>query len=203
LNDPLVSSESDYTEPRPDHENEAHVVPAADQVERRGLGAAGQLVARTVPTRGIILLETVALARLLTPADFGVFAVITLIVTILTVVGDLGIGAGLVQQHDEPGTPTWRPCSPSSSPSSAGWGWRRRSSGPLSPSCWRSARVVRRRRLGTGGLAMVRPMAARGTGEVLRGRLSAGEKVPTMLPASGAWPTHEASSHQGEVASYR
>jgi O-antigen/teichoic acid export membrane protein len=83
----------DYSEPQPDSD---------DQVERRGLRAAGQLVARTVLTRGITLLGTVALARMLTPADFGVFAVITLIVTIITVVGDLGIGAGLVQQREEP-----------------------------------------------------------------------------------------------------
>ena len=54
-------------------------------------------------TRGITLLGTVALARMLTPANFGVFAVITLIVSIITVVGDLGIGAGLVQQREEPG----------------------------------------------------------------------------------------------------
>ena len=74
-----------------------------DQIERRGLRAAGQLVARTVLTRAITLLGTVALARMLTPADFGVFAVITLIVTIITIVGDLGIGAGLVQQREEPG----------------------------------------------------------------------------------------------------
>jgi PST family polysaccharide transporter len=89
-----MSSGPDYSEPRSGSD---------DQVERRGLRAAGQLVARTVLTRGITLVGTVALARLLTPADFGVFAVIIFIVTIITVVGDLGIGAGLVQQREEPG----------------------------------------------------------------------------------------------------
>ncbi|MFH1475194.1 MAG: oligosaccharide flippase family protein, partial [Chloroflexota bacterium] len=110
-----MSSGSDYNEPGPGHEFESLVAPPQeppgpapgrldDQVERRGLRAAGQLVARTVVTRGITLVGTVALARILSPADFGVFAIITLIVTILTVVGDLGIGAGLVQQREEPTT---------------------------------------------------------------------------------------------------
>ncbi len=72
------------------------------ELERRGLRAVGQLGARTILTRAVTLIGSVALARLLTPADFGVFAVITLILTIITVAGDLGIGAGLIQQHAEP-----------------------------------------------------------------------------------------------------
>lgn len=82
----------------------AEVAQAHDEIERRGLRAAGQLIVRMVLTRGITLLGTVALARMLTPADFGVFAVITLIVTMITVIGDLGFGAGLVQQREAPST---------------------------------------------------------------------------------------------------
>jgi O-antigen/teichoic acid export membrane protein len=70
--------------------------------EQRGLRAAGQLGLRTVIMRGITLVGMIALARLLTPADFGTFAVVQLIVTIITVVGDLGIGSALVQQREEP-----------------------------------------------------------------------------------------------------
>ena len=63
---------------------------ADDQVERRRLRAASQLVARTVLTRGITVVGTVALACLLTPADFGVFAVIIFTVTITGGVSAIG-----------------------------------------------------------------------------------------------------------------
>lgn len=108
-----MSSGSNYIEPRPDSDEPAPELspdqlrrpgPAAtsDGVERRSFVAASHLVARTVLTRGITLIGTVALARMLSPADFGVYAVITLVVTILTIAGDLGMGAGLVQQRDDP-----------------------------------------------------------------------------------------------------
>jgi O-antigen/teichoic acid export membrane protein len=113
LYDPVMSSASDRTESPTVREEAARVLPprasyevvtwaSADHVERRGLQAAGQLVARTVLTQGVTLVGTIALARILTPASFGVYALITLVVTIITVVGDLGIGAGLVQQMEEP-----------------------------------------------------------------------------------------------------
>ena len=52
--------------------------------------------------RAITLLGTIALARLLTPAEFGAFAVVTVIVGFLAILGDLGMSAAIIQQEHEP-----------------------------------------------------------------------------------------------------
>jgi PST family polysaccharide transporter len=61
-----------------------------------------QLAVRTVVTRLITLVGMIALARLLTPADFGTFAAITVIVTAISIIGDFGLTSGLIQQDHEP-----------------------------------------------------------------------------------------------------
>ena len=52
--------------------------------------------------RAITLVGTIALARLLTPSDFGAFAVISVIVTFLSLLGDFGTSAALIQQDQDP-----------------------------------------------------------------------------------------------------
>ena len=42
------------------------------------------------------------LARILAPADFGVFAVIVLLTSVLVPFGDLGLGATLIQRREPP-----------------------------------------------------------------------------------------------------
>lgn len=71
-------------------------------VGRRGRNAALQLLARTLLVRGITVVGTIALARILRPAEFGIFAVVTFSVTVLSLLGDFGVGAALVQQRHEP-----------------------------------------------------------------------------------------------------
>jgi O-antigen/teichoic acid export membrane protein len=44
----------------------------------------------------------VVLARLLTPADFGIYAIAAFVLTAFTAFGDGGLGASLVQQEEEP-----------------------------------------------------------------------------------------------------
>src|SRR5215469_16266796 len=48
----------------------------------------------------ISLATTVALARLLSPADFGLVALATTVVVVLTSVSDLSLAASLVQHRD-------------------------------------------------------------------------------------------------------
>jgi O-antigen/teichoic acid export membrane protein len=45
----------------------------------------------------------IILARLLSPAEFGAYAINTFFFTLLLAVGDLGLGASLIRQVDEPG----------------------------------------------------------------------------------------------------
>ena len=67
-----------------------------------GVRAVGQLIVRAIATRAVTLLGTIALARLLTPEDFGVFALVTFAVLLLTLIGDVGIGGALIQQPTQP-----------------------------------------------------------------------------------------------------
>ncbi|HEY0443106.1 MAG TPA: oligosaccharide flippase family protein, partial [Candidatus Limnocylindrales bacterium] len=76
--------------------------PAPPDIDALGIRAIVQLLIRTVATRAISLIGTIALARLLTPDVFGVFAVVTVIVTFISVIGDFGISVALVQQDHEP-----------------------------------------------------------------------------------------------------
>ena len=71
-------------------------------VGRRGRDAVFQLLLRTVVMRAVTLVGTILLARILTVADFGVFAVLLVWVGILAMVGDAGVAASLVQQAREP-----------------------------------------------------------------------------------------------------
>lgn len=75
---------------------------APESVASLGARAVLQLVVRAIATRSVTLVGTIALARLLTPEEFGIFAVVTFIVTLVTVVGDIGIGGALIQQVHPP-----------------------------------------------------------------------------------------------------
>lgn len=52
-------------------------------------------------SKGVVLIATAILARLLTPADFGVVAVATVIVAFLTVLQSLGLGSALIQRRGD------------------------------------------------------------------------------------------------------
>src|SRR5687768_16290866 len=71
-------------------------------VARRGTAAAAQLATRTVLTRFIALGGTLVLARLLAPADFGVYAFVWFAMVIVLAIGDGGASAALVQRAAEP-----------------------------------------------------------------------------------------------------
>ncbi len=71
-------------------------------IGRRGREAVIQLALRTGLLRLVSLIGTVLLARILAPADFGVFAVIVVLTTSLTPFGELGVGAALIQSREPP-----------------------------------------------------------------------------------------------------
>ena len=61
-----------------------------------------QLGVRTMAMRGVTALGTVVLARLLSPSDFGVFAILVFWMSLLLQFGDVGFSASLIQQDHEP-----------------------------------------------------------------------------------------------------
>jgi O-antigen/teichoic acid export membrane protein len=71
-------------------------------VARRGRNAVVQLGIRTLVMRGVTVLGTIVLARLLSPSDFGVFAVLVFWMSVLLQFGDVGLSASLVQQDHVP-----------------------------------------------------------------------------------------------------
>lgn len=82
----------------PDLDQAAEVV----AIGQRGRAAIIQLTVRTGLLRIVSLAGTVLLARILAPADFGAFAVIVLLTSILAPFADLGLGATLIQRREPP-----------------------------------------------------------------------------------------------------
>src|SRR3990167_3120389 len=74
-----------------------------DQVrlKKKAIAGATILGIKRVVIQAILLISNIFLARLLFPADFGTFAMVTFVVTFFTVFSDLGLGPSLVQQKDD------------------------------------------------------------------------------------------------------
>ena len=66
---------------------------------RRGVFA---LVLQTILLRGGLFAGGIALARLLDPADFGVFTIVQTALQFFTFFGDCGVGGALIRQKHEP-----------------------------------------------------------------------------------------------------
>jgi len=71
-------------------------------VARSGVAAALQLGTRTVLTRLVAFGGTFVLARILAPADFGVYAFVWFVIVVFLALGDGGLSASLVQRRREP-----------------------------------------------------------------------------------------------------
>lgn len=63
----------------------------------------GQVAAQILNIGGIVLL-----ARILTPAEFGLVAILTFLLSLLTALGDLGLGMSLVRRPMEPSDADYR-----------------------------------------------------------------------------------------------
>ena len=72
------------------------------ELGRRGSRAAFHLALRSAVLRGLTFIGTIALARLLSPSDFGVYGIVFFVVSVWSSLGDFGLGAALVQQAEEP-----------------------------------------------------------------------------------------------------
>src|SRR5207237_9196622 len=63
---------------------------------------AGAMLFRQGALTMLTVAGNVVLARILSPADFGLYAVVGAVVNFFNMVGDVGLGAALIQQADEP-----------------------------------------------------------------------------------------------------
>lgn len=106
---PLSSSPPSH--PEIPHDEPAPATPRAERERTRpGVAEWAQrardgvivLVVRTALVQLIVLGGQVALARLLTPSDFGAFAIIQFALSLVSFVGDAGLGASLIRKKEEP-----------------------------------------------------------------------------------------------------
>jgi O-antigen/teichoic acid export membrane protein len=68
----------------------------------RILAGGGALIARQGYVRVLQIAGTIALARILTPQDFGFYVMVSLFVTLLGTIGDLGVAGSLIQRSEDP-----------------------------------------------------------------------------------------------------
>lgn len=72
------------------------------QIVRRALHGATALGIRQVVAQGLNALGAILLARLLTPAQFGIFAIVVFIRIFLVTFGDAGLAASLIREPRDP-----------------------------------------------------------------------------------------------------
>src|SRR5437764_10089730 len=63
---------------------------------------AGAMLLRQLALKLLGLGGSVILARVLVPADFGLYALVGTVISFFNVVGDVGLGAAIIQQPEEP-----------------------------------------------------------------------------------------------------
>lgn len=72
----------------------------ADTLRTRAVKGTFVLALRKFLLRGLSYVGFLVLARLLTPADFGLFAIVTFFITFLGFFSDIGLGAALIQKKE-------------------------------------------------------------------------------------------------------
>ncbi len=74
----------------------------ATELKARAFKGGAMLLGRQVVTKVVGLVANILLARLLIPEQFGIYSIVSSAVALFSLMGDVGLGASLVQQHSEP-----------------------------------------------------------------------------------------------------
>ncbi len=74
----------------------------------KAVRSAAALGVRQILVQGLGALTGIVLARLLSPSDFGLFGIITFVLAFLVAFGDVGLGASLIREPDEPSEDDFR-----------------------------------------------------------------------------------------------
>lgn len=82
--------------------------PGELSVAHKTMRGAFSLGVRQVLVQGARIVAGIVLARILTPAEFGVYAIVLYLQTFLVAFGDAGLAGSLIRQHDEPETADYR-----------------------------------------------------------------------------------------------
>jgi len=76
--------------------------PHLPELKKRSLTGIRSLTLRQIASKAVFLIGSIVLARLLAPSVFGVFAIVTFAMAFFSTLGDVGIGASLIQKKEEP-----------------------------------------------------------------------------------------------------
>ena len=99
---PEIDPRADAREPESATRASSHEDMSVQEVRERAVTGAAIDLLRGFGVRGIALVGTLVLARLLTPYDFGSVAIGTIFVTVGQFMADGGIGVGLIRRVDAP-----------------------------------------------------------------------------------------------------
>ena len=81
---------------------------ALKRIKRQSVSGATSFFLRTLLMQGIGLLAGLALTAFLTPADFGIYGLVTQIIGLLIFFSDVGLAASLIQKKTEPSLTDYR-----------------------------------------------------------------------------------------------
>ena len=70
-------------------------------LKKKSLTGIGTLLKRQIFVTGISFIGNVALARILAPQMFGIYAIVVFVVQFFSIFSDVGIGAALIQKREE------------------------------------------------------------------------------------------------------
>lgn len=81
---------------------------ALKRIKRQSVSGATSFFMRTLLMQGIGLVAGLALTAFLTPADFGIYGLVTQIIGLLVFFSDVGLAASLIQKKTEPSLTDYR-----------------------------------------------------------------------------------------------
>lgn len=73
-----------------------------DLINKRAMEGTIALVVRQVAVQGVNVIGSILLARMLSPSDFGLYAIITFLLSFLVTFGGTGLASNLIRQSGEP-----------------------------------------------------------------------------------------------------
>lgn len=80
----------------------------SDAIASKAVKGAFALMLRQIWVHGANLLGSILLARLLSPAEFGLYAIVLFFLVFLATFGGTGLAANLIRQHEEPSETEYR-----------------------------------------------------------------------------------------------
>lgn len=97
-----ADTQDDLQEALPDGQENVLSAEEIAEIKKKSVSGVLSYFVRTAFLQGIGLVSALVLAAFLTPADFGIYGIVTQLTALLTFFSDIGLAASLVQSHQQP-----------------------------------------------------------------------------------------------------